>query len=303
MRTVIIGLDDIVAFLRIANHKLLRSITLCEVWRISAARGGEAVAIHALFFEGIGHPQIHVRHVRVPIDDDADIDVDQMTEFRRNLLDGDILPFGAFGDAVDFVQCDILDFRETAVELVVDDDKQQVNGFLILAEFVQNECEIAIGLRLLFRHGENFTENLFGGFKFAEETELVAENAENLAVFEFEFREIGKDGDGGRLVLQFCREEVRTIHVESRRVSKCLAKREIHLISLAFGGFAEIVKIWRGRRPRLNGRLGGGASGRLSRLFSESGFFSGLNRRSIRHRHGGGGCCIDSPIIFNRSAN
>ena len=248
MRAVVIGLDDVVAFFRIADHKLFGAIALREVRRIAAARGGEAVVVHALFFEGIGHPQVHVRHVRVPIDDDADIDVDQMAEFRGNLLDGDVLPFRAFGDTVDFVQRDVFDFWEAAVELVVDDDEQQVNGFLILAEFVENERKIAIGLRLLFRHGENLAEDLLGGFEFAEETELVAENAEDLAVFEFEFRKIGEDGDGRELVFQFRREEVRAVHEETGGVSICLAEREIRLVCFVFIRLAEIVQIWRGGR-------------------------------------------------------
>src|SRR5581483_146500 len=144
------------------EDELLGAIALGEVLAEVAAFLARRVAVEDLLARGLGHPEVHVRRVGVPGQDDAQV------ESRRGWL----------GEVSALAGRDLVDLGEAAVPLASLDLREVRRGGRDVAEVGLEEGEIAEGLRLLGAQGGDALEDLEGERGLVELLEPVGEDTE-----------------------------------------------------------------------------------------------------------------------------
>ena len=184
-----------------------------------AAMSGQPMGVIAFFSGDVRDPKVHVRRIRVPVDDHTQISLHRLEKGRvqspgiqlhsRRPAPGN--------EPVQFHQHNLLHAGEAAGHRAFQHLPVHIQRLLGFPQFIQHQRQIPVGLGF-------FRKQRFYGFKnepglpeFFHVTQLVAQHAQQGTVFQFQLRQVGQNLDSQRLV-PLPGKPVRAVHVKTGAV-------------------------------------------------------------------------------------
>ena len=244
-RRVVVGLDLVCAGPGPAHRVFLGAVATGQVTRKAAADRGELVRVRALLAGGLGDPQVHVGHVGVPRQDDAQVHVQRAAQAgiechafpQRQALalrDGE--------HAVRLHQRQHLNAFEAAVPLAEDHVVEQLQGSRIVlgdAPAVvrpgaaarvrarrQGQGEVARRVRLLRTQLGHAGKQRHRQVVLPRLLEPACDDAQQARLVELQLQDAGQDADA-HVRRSRPMEEVGAVQEEGRTTAEGLALREV----------------------------------------------------------------------------